>query len=159
MSDSPPSDPSAGTFISDYFEQIRARAALAETARPANKAALFDALARAGITAVIVEFDGSCDDGQIESVAARAGDAPVDLPADLITISAPRRDGAGLETRTCPVAEAIEVLVYALLSETHDGWENNDGAFGTFTLDVADRSIQLEFNERVMETAYSEYVF
>lgn len=159
MSDSSPSDPSSGTLLADYLEQLRALAALAEAARPANKATLFDALARAGITAVIVEFDGSCDDGQIESVAAQAGDAPVDLPADLITLREPRRDAAGLEDRTCPVAEAIETLAYDFLEETHDGWEINDGAFGTFTFDVATHTIQLDHHERVMESVHSEHVF
>jgi hypothetical protein len=51
------------------------------------------------------------------------------------------------------------VLAYSFLRQTHEGWENNDGAFGDFTFDVAERSITLEYNERYTETNYSEHVF
>ncbi len=40
---------------------------------PLNKAALFEALAAAGITTAVVTFDGSGDEGQVEEVAAYAG--------------------------------------------------------------------------------------
>ena len=159
MSDTMPSDHSAEARLSAWCAEQRARADLTAAALPANKAVLFDALANAGITAVIVEFDGSCDDGQIESVTAQAGDTLVGLPADLVILHEPRRDVTGLEDRTCPVAEAIETMAYAFLEETHAGWEINDGAFGTFTFDVAARSIRLDHHERVMETEYSEHVF
>lgn len=43
----------------------------------AQKAVLFDALAAASITHVIVKFDGYGDEGQIEDVAARIADAGV----------------------------------------------------------------------------------
>lgn len=159
MSTSPPSDLRAGTLLADYLEQRRARRALADAARPANKAALFDALAGAGITAVIVAFDGSCDEGQIESITAFVGEAAVDLPPGLIAISQPRRDGSEVDVETCPPAEAIETLAYDCLEETHGGWEINDGAFGTFTFDVAARTVQLDYNERVMGTVSAEHVF
>jgi ParB family transcriptional regulator, chromosome partitioning protein len=45
------------------------------------------------------------------------------------------------------------------LEETHGGWENNDGAYGEFTFDVANRTITLAYNERHMESDYSEHVF
>ena len=44
-------------------------------------------------------------------------------------------------------------------SETHDGWENSDGAYGDFTFDVAERTITLDYNERHMESDYSQHVF
>ena len=53
--------------------------------------------------------------------------------------------------------DAIERLAYDLLEETHGGWENNEGAYGEFVFDVAERTIRLEYNERVMETEYSEH--
>ncbi len=39
--------------------------------RPVNKTAVFDALAAAGITIVVVAFDGYGDSGQIENVEAK----------------------------------------------------------------------------------------
>lgn len=53
--------------------------------------------------------------------------------------------------------EIIEDVCYAALSETHGGWENNDGAYGDFTFDVPHRTITLEFNERYTATDYYEH--
>lgn len=128
---------------------------LAEEVLPANKAALFDALAAAGITIVVVTFDGYGDSGQIESIEAHAGDSPTTLPATAIEIATPTWDGSDLHRQTLPVTEAIEALVYAFLEETHGGWENNEGAFGEFTFDVQERMIHLDYNERVESSEYS----
>jgi hypothetical protein len=43
---------------------------------------------------------------------------------------------------------AIEDLAWDYLTETHTGWEDNDGAFGTFVFDVPDRTITLKHDER-----------
>ena len=120
---------------------------------------MFDALARAGITSVIVQFDGYGDSGQIESVEA--------VPAMLRRIpSGPdgiRRavfcGGDRVERSTHHPADAIENLVYDVLEETHGGWENNDGAYGDFTFDVGKRTITLDYNERHMESDYSVHIF
>jgi hypothetical protein len=53
----------------------------------------------------------------------------------------------------CPVNEtsleaAIEDLAWDYLYDEHCGWENNDGAFGTFVFSVPHRTIVLEHNER-----------
>lgn len=53
----------------------------------------------------------------------------------------------------------IERLVYDLLTDTHCGWENNDGAYGDFTFDVAERTITLDHNERYTASEYSQHVF
>jgi hypothetical protein len=59
----PVSTPSTDIVI-DWADQDRQHAALAEAIRPANKAALFDALASAGTT-VVVQFDVGGDSGQV----------------------------------------------------------------------------------------------
>ena len=135
--------------------QDDARSRLAEEALPGNKAALFDVLANAGITSVVVTFDGIGDSGQIESIDARTGDAAAVLPICDIEIVTPGWDGSEFNRRTLPVGEAIEQLVYAFLEETHGGWENNEGAFGEFTFDVAERAIRLDYNERIESSEYS----
>lgn len=43
---------------------------------------------------------------------------------------------------------AIETLAWAYLEQTHSGWQDNDGAYGTFVFSVPDRSIKLEHNVR-----------
>ena len=115
---------------------------------PLNKTALFDALHAAGITMVTVAFDGGGDSGQIESVDAVAGDAPADLPDAQIALLKAQPDGSGAETTIMSVADAIEELAYHLLTQSHPGWENNDGAYGEFRFDVTDRAITLDHNDR-----------
>lgn len=130
------------------------RRRLAAEALPANKAALFGTLAKAGITAVVVAFDGCGDSGQIESVDARADGQPAALPTTAVEIATPGWDGAGLHRRTLPLPEAVEALAYAFLEEKHGGWENNSGAYGEFAFDVTERSITLDFNERIETSEY-----
>ena len=136
-----------------YEAQQRARDRLAVQAASTTKDAVFDALARTRVASVTVTFDGSCDDGQIESVVAHDAQAnAIALPADLAAVTAPLWDGSGIETSTMPLAEAIEALAYAFLERAHSGWENDDGAYGEFTFDVASRTASLEYNERYTAT-------
>ena len=135
-----------------------ARAARAAQVLPANKTALFEVLAAAGIATVVVEFDGYGDSGQIEDIVARRADGDVIEPPTVdIEIASPTWDGAAIECRTLPLAEALETLVYDFLRETHPGWENNDGVYGEFTLDVASRSIGLDHNSRYTEVETSAH--
>jgi hypothetical protein len=60
---------------------------------------------------------------------------------------------------TVSIREAIEHVAYDFLSETHDGWENNEGAFGEFTFDVAKRTVTLDFNYRIIDSEHSQHVF
>ncbi|MGH6740433.1 MAG: DUF6878 family protein, partial [Bradyrhizobium sp.] len=57
------------------------------------------------------------------------------------------------------IADVIERLVYDLLTDTHCGWENNDGAYGDFIFDVAERTITLDYNERYTESNYTQHIF
>ena len=43
---------------------------------------------------------------------------------------------------------AVESFGYEVLEGIHDGWEINDGAFGTLTIDVTARTASLEHNSR-----------
>jgi len=122
----------------------------AEDIRARNKAIVFAALAAAGIHRVTVEYDGGGDSGQIEDVWARNdGDEIISFPSDRkITLLSENPDH--------PLAEqsfeaAVETLAWDYLEQRHDGWENNDGAFGIFVFDVPGRLITLEHNERYTE--------
>jgi len=136
----------------------RKREAAAKLSR-ANKHAVFDALEAAGITHVLVEFDGSGDQGQIESVIASRVDQRVELPETQITIQNPSCSDTGVTTVEQTLAEAIETLCYDLLDEEHDGWQDNEGAFGEFHFDVAARTIELHFNARYLEVSNSFHEF
>ena len=95
-------------------------------------------------------------DAQHDGIATKR-EAEASLPNVQVKIVTPLWDGSGTETLQLTVHDAIEKLAYDLLEETHGGWENNEGAYGEFVFDVAERTIRLEYNERVMETEYSEH--
>ena len=154
-----PGTPDDGSGYFQYLAQERTYAERAEALRPANKTALFDALAQAGITSVLVRFNGEGDEGQIEEIDAVCGEAPAELPSREIEIAEPVWGSTEIRRTTLSVSDAIEALAFNLLEETHGGWENGDGAYGDFTFDVAERTITLAYNERRVETDYSEHVF
>lgn len=137
----------------------REHARLAEQSLLANKTALFDALAAAGIEIVIVVFDGYGDSGQIEDIEAKASDEIIALPTIEIEIARPVWGSSEIERLTRPIREAIETLAYDFLGQTQSGWGNDEGAYGDFTFDVAARTITLDYNERRMESDYSQHEF
>jgi len=140
-----------------YLEREAARDALFESLRPANQTAIFDALASAGVVTLMVNFDGFGDSGQIEAMTATGAEGEMVLPEISIPYASPGRgDGDdAIDQHPLPLPEAIETLCYDLLRQTHAGWENNDGAFGDFTFDVAARTISLDHNDRY--TAIESY--
>lgn len=146
---------SLSRFLTEQAEHNRR----AEELRPANKAALFGALAKAGITLVTVTFDGYGDSGQVEDIAAQRGDDTAPLPPDEIAICSAAWGDPGFVVHTMPIEQAIEQLAYDFLSETHGGWENNDGAYGEFSFDVAARTITLDYNERYTATEFYSHEF
>ena len=127
--------------------------------RPDNKTAVFDALAAAGITIVVVAFDGHGDSGQIENVEAKASDDLVALPSIEVEIASAVWDQTEPARTAMTLHDAIERLVFEFLGVTYDGWENSDGAYGDVTFDVAERTIALDYNERYMQSEYSQHLF
>lgn len=135
----------------------RKRLQLAAAIRPGNQARLLAALAAAGVVKVTVAFDGCGDSGQIESIDARDRVGEVALPDVGVEIT--MIADHSLETRAAvmPLRELVEEIAYALLGETHGGWQDNEGAFGEFTFDVIAGEIRLEFNERIVSSEYHEH--
>ncbi len=148
MTDTPVLGVTTTAAFNDYFAQEAARDRRRAELLPANKAVVFDALASAGIVQVVVVFDGCGDSGQIESTDAQDAAGEVALPDVAVEIASPSYADDSIDHHTLPLAEAIETMAYDLLSSTHGGWENNDGAYGEFTFDVATRVILLDHNDR-----------
>ena len=148
-----PGRAAAAAEIAPDLARIMAEQAEREAAEVAlhakNKEALFDGLRQVGIAHVLVSFDGSGDSCQIESIDARSDlDVSVTLPAaQIIFAGIDWQSGASTERRLT-LEGAVEELVYDLLSDTHSGWQDNDGAWGEFCIDARARTIHLEFNER-----------
>ena len=137
----------------------REHARLADESLVANKTALLDALKAAGIKNVTVTFDGYGDSGQIENIEATAGAELIDLPSETIEIARAIWGSSEIERLVQPIRDAIETLAYDFLGQTQSGWGNDEGAYGDFTFDVAARTITLDYNERRMESDYSQHVF
>ena len=133
-----------------------AREAEAKRLLPLNKARLFGDFALLGITRVVVTFDGQGDSGQIEDIQPETDGNAVDLPASHIDFLYAGYDGHPPEAQRLTLANALEELCYDLLRDSHAGWENNDGAYGEFTFDVAAGTITLDYNERF--TSSENYV-
>jgi hypothetical protein len=122
----------------------------------ANKATVFEALHAAKITSVQVDFDGESDSGQINHITAYHNETAMELPSTPLTLQQVRFGMSGSSRVSEPLPDAIEALCYAYLEQEHSGWEIDEGAYGTFSFDVATRSIELEFKERFIniETSY-----
>jgi len=81
-------------------------------------------------------------------MGAWSGEKSVEFPATEIECAALTWDHPEVEMRRLSLEDVVEQLAYDFLSDTHGGWENNDGAWGEFCFDAAARCIHLEFNER-----------
>ena len=133
-------------------------AAPVDDVRARNKAIVFAALAEAGIHRVTIEYDGSGDSGQIEDVAAwNAANERIPFPSDrkiMLVSENPVHPLPEQNYRSRP----SNTLCWDFL-EIYYGWENNDGAFGTFVFDVAARTVTLEHNERYTEVNTTSHEF
>lgn len=109
-------------------------------------------LAQAGIVQVDLEFDGYGDSGQFESI--RASDAKGDV--ELADISLPPEP---TNTTSTSLSDTLENICFNLLESVHGGWENNDGAYGTFSIDVPNATASLDYNERFVDTRHSGHDF
>jgi len=121
-----------------------------------NKTAVFDVLTAAGIASVVATFDGEGDSGQIESILA---DDAAELPHITIELQQTVWGTGKLDSKQTTLRDAIETLCYDFLSQEHGGWENNDGAYGEFTFNVVERTVELDFNARFTDSTHFSHSF
>ena len=110
------------TDCDDFNQKLNKHRAVVAKANALNKTAVFDALAAAGITDVVVGFDGEGDSGQIESVAARSGETYRELPTTAVTLASTQWGADDITTRKMPLNEAVEELCYGYPEQEHGGW-------------------------------------
>jgi hypothetical protein len=155
----PPENNAVTAVISDWDAKKAAHDRLNAELLPRNKAALFDPLTAAGVTTVVVSFDGYGDEGQIQNVEVKAGEQIVAMPVEHIELASVVWDKTAPECSTISITDAIEHFVYLLLEKTYCGWQDGDSAYGAFTFDVAARTITLDYNERYTSSEYFQHVF
>jgi hypothetical protein len=147
------------TAHDDYAARYALYRKAAGEATTFNKTAVFDALSGAAITTLTVTFDGEGDSGQIQDIAACQEAEARDLPNIQLKILEASWNTGKHDGHETTLSDAIERLCFDLLSQEHEGWENNDGAFGEFTFDVPGRTIELEFNARFSDFLTSSHTF
>jgi hypothetical protein len=122
-----------------------------------NKEALFEALDRHGIATVTVSFDGYGDEGQIQSIEVDGNTDAV--PNIRVSYREIHVDQPEAKVSDQPLEEVLRTLVFDCLAETHEYWEDNEGAFGEVIFDTANRSITLDFNERFVDSTNYQHEF
>jgi hypothetical protein len=146
--------------FSAYEAEWEAARRLEEEVLPANKRVIFDALVAAGIQLVVADFDGYGDEGHLEeAVGFDAENKEVPLPSTPITVQRVELHSSTIVQTSSTVAEFIRSLASDLLEKTHGGWEDGEGAHGTFSFDLEDRSIALDYYQRFIETDYHAHEF
>jgi hypothetical protein len=143
----------AETYMRNHELHEKARKELGKV----NKIAIFEALAAANITEVLVEFDGEGDSGQIEMITVVRYGEPVAMPEATVTLRQASWGSSEPDISACALREGIETFCYDFLEDEHGGWENNDGAFGEFRLDVEKRTVDLEFHGRFTDVSTSHH--
>ena len=117
---------------------------------PLIKAELIKALAAIKACQAVIEYDAYGDEGQIESVEAfRANGKSVSLETPPLALTV---KGGETTMRYPSLGDALEAYAWELLAATHDGFENNDGGYGTITIDVAKATVTLDHNERFTDS-------
>ncbi|GAB0120049.1 DUF6878 family protein [Acidisoma sp. 7E03] len=127
---------------------------------PHNKQVLFASLSAAGIATVLIDFDGSSDDGCFQQpVGFDAANAEIPLPDGEITIKTVVFATGLVEESAIVISGYLQELATDLLDGLHQYWEDGEGAYGTFRFSVPDQAVTLEFNERYIAYNRQEHQF
>jgi hypothetical protein len=143
-----------------YEAKVAAFAERRARVLPSNKLALFAALSAADIHTVVVTFDGYGDSGQIDRIDRFTQDnLEVELPEAPVEIQQATFETEVIVPCTQSPREIVETMAYDFLGETHNGWQDGEGAYGEFTFAVADQSITLDYNERFTDSTSYQHEF
>lgn len=114
------------------------------------KTILIAGLKSIGANQVLIEYDGEGDSGQIHSISAfGAADEPVEL-----NNACPIAIGEDDSRRPYDTLAAfLDDFAWDLLRQYHDGFENNEGGYGTIEIRVPDAAITIDHNDRFVEIA------
>lgn len=134
----------------DWMAEYKAEAQRRAKRLAAAKRPLLAALKRARIAAVEIAYDGEGDSGQVGDIAARdrAG-KPAELRGSLLL----DLDG---KRRRYLFDQALHDFTWEVLAVYHDGFEDNDGGFGTLSIDVAEGTFTLDHNHRFIDVTNTQ---
>ena len=132
-----------------------------------NKNNILAALRTAGVKECTVSYNGSGDSGSVDEPDFGAGVAVEDVKIEQTDVTIGydlsggglRRTHKAHEPRSMGLREAIENLCYSKLEEQHGGWENNDGAQGSFVIYVEDGTIEWHHETNYVEIEVDNETF
>jgi hypothetical protein len=132
----------------DWLAEIQAQEQRQRDRLPTAKAKILAALKRTRAATITVEYDGEGDSGQIHDVAAQTRHGkPAKLPPGPFSLQL--YDGA--QSSYPSLEDALEAFAWQVIGVYHAGFENNEGGCGTLTIDVANGTVTLDHNDRVIE--------
>ena len=135
----------------DWLAENAARAKRRRDTLPAAKAALLAALKQARVAVAQIAYDGEGDGGQVNDIrASTARGKPAKLRGSVVL------DLDGTPCRYENLNEALHAFTWEVLALYHDGFENNEGGFGTLDIDVAKGKVTLDHNDRIIEVSNTE---
>ena len=125
-----------------------------------------------GLATVTIEFDGACDEGQIEYIACKTVDGsdgslnwPCEIPGKVrvhghpsASSAAGQSIGAGA-SRPMTMHELVEDWAYDLLNQVEVDWVNNDGGFGEIVIDVNKGTVDCDMNQRFTDIIETHHEF
>ena len=112
-----------------------------------NKEKLFYCLQAAGISLVVVNYDGGGDEGNIDEIQYLKGGDEAEAPDAKLDYS----DDLGKPSPNIDLGDFITRLTFDFIFTIHGGWENGEGAHGTIEFTTETQTIQMTHNARVIE--------
>ena len=112
-------------------------------------------LNEAAIGTVVIEYDGYGDEGQVNDIVLK-NVAGSDAPMPQVRCQSYWLTFQGqIAAEETTMAQALDRFATEALETLHPGWENNEGAAGTLTIQVATACATLEHSTRyvAIETA------
>lgn len=143
--------------MSDYL-------ALATQAQEKNREILMKTLKELGITEALVHYAGAGDSGDTCDLEVKPAEilpkfAELKVQQSIVDVKY-----IGYGQRACSMREAEVALDEAVrnfamhwVDSLHGGWENDDGACGTVTINVQDDAINLEHTAYFTESTCYEH--
>lgn len=128
-----------------------------------NRAVILAALTRLDISAAYVRYSGGGDSGDVTDVEVTPKEALLKAQAEPVTLqhlhTSYREGNYHYDVQDSPVMldEALRDFTMDWVELHHAGWENNDGASGTLTVDVADNCFELEHESYYTESFRHAY--
>lgn len=121
-------------------------------------------LEAAGVASVDVDFDGCGDSGSIDEASCFDADgvpmtltgSPIEM--DLLVVDRGHFDSTSqkwvskIVRKTLPLAQALDGFIEDEVDGTGINWYDNDGGFGYWRLNVAERQLDFEINVRYTES-------